>query len=85
MQEEPNIYSSRQPPGASRRTRDWTQGSILKNLLSLSWPMVVSNGLNVLGPTVDMIWLGKLGPDSMAAVGIAGMVVMLVNAFLMGI
>jgi putative MATE family efflux protein len=85
MQEEPNIYSSRQPAPASRKSRDWTKGSILKNLLSLSWPMVVSNGLNVLGPTVDMIWLGKLGPDSMAAVGVAGMVVMLVNGFLMGI
>jgi putative MATE family efflux protein len=85
MQEEPNIYSNRQPATASRNARDWTKGSIIKNLLSLSWPMVVSNGLNVLGPTVDMIWLGKLGPDSMAAVGVAGMVVMLVNAFLMGI
>jgi putative MATE family efflux protein len=85
MQEEPNIYSNRQPAPASRKSRDWTQGSILKNLLSLSWPMVVSNTLNVLGPTVDMVWLGKLGPDSMAAVGVAGMVVMLVNAFLMGI
>jgi putative MATE family efflux protein len=85
MQEDPNIYSNRQLAPASRKARDWTQGSILKNLLSLSWPMVVSNGLNVLGPTVDMIWLGKLGPDSMAAVGISGMVVMLVNALLMGI
>jgi Na+-driven multidrug efflux pump len=47
--------------------------------------MVVSNSLNVLGPTIDMMWVGKLGPDSMAAVGLAGMVVMLVNAFLMGI
>ena len=85
MQEEPNIYPNRQPATVSRNTRDWTKGSIMKNLLSLSWPMIVSNGLNVLGPTVDMIWLGKLGPDSMAAVGVAGMVVMLVNAFLMGI
>jgi hypothetical protein len=82
MEEESNVSSRR---GTSRRSRDWTQGSILKNILSLSWPMMVSNTLNVLGPTVDMIWLGKLGPDSMAAVGVAGMVVMLVNAFLMGI
>jgi putative MATE family efflux protein len=47
--------------------------------------MVVSNSLNVLGPPIDRIWRGKLGPDAMAAVGVAGMIVMLVNSFLMGI
>ena len=29
--------------------------------------MMVSNSLNVMGPTVDMIWMGKLGPDDIAA------------------
>jgi putative MATE family efflux protein len=66
-------------------SRDWTQGSILKNLVSLSWPMIVSNSLNVLGPTVDMIWVGKLGSDDIAAVGVAGLVVQLVNALVMGL
>jgi putative MATE family efflux protein len=65
--------------------RDWTQGSILKNLISLSWPMVVSNTLNVMGPTVDMIWIGRLGSDDIAAVGVAGLVVQLVNALIMGL
>jgi putative MATE family efflux protein len=65
--------------------RDWTQGSILRNLVSLSWPMIVANSLNVLGPTVDMIWVGRLGAADIAAVGIAGMVVMLANALLMGL
>jgi putative MATE family efflux protein len=65
--------------------RDWTQGSILRNLVSLSWPMIVSNSLNVLGPTVDMIWVGKLGSDDIAAVGVAGLVVQLVNALVMGL
>ena len=65
--------------------RDWTKGSILGNLISLSWPMVVSNSLNVMGPTVDMIWVGKLGPVDIAAVGVAGLVVQLVNALVMGL
>jgi putative MATE family efflux protein len=65
--------------------RDWTQGSILRNLISLSWPMIVSNTLNVMGPTVDMIWVGKLGPVDIAAVGVAGLVVQLVNALVMGL
>ncbi len=66
-------------------SRDWTKGNILRNLLSLSWPMMVGNSLNMLGPTVDMIWVGKLGATAIAAVGIAGMTVMLVNALLFGL
>ncbi len=65
--------------------RDWTQGSILNNLLTLAWPVVVSNSLNMLGPTIDMIWVGKLGASSMAAVGLSGQIVMVGNALLMGL
>ena len=67
------------------RDRDWTRGSILKNLLLLSWPIIISQSLNMIGPTIDMIWVGKLGPTSMAAVGISGMVVMFVMSLLMGL
>ena len=67
------------------RTRDWTQGSILRNLISLSWPMILSNSLNVLGPTIDMIWIGRLGSIDIAAVGVASLVVQLVNALLLGL
>jgi putative MATE family efflux protein len=65
--------------------RDWTQGSILNNLLTLAWPILISNSLNMLGPTIDMIWVGKLGASSMAAVGLSGQVVMVVNALVMGL
>jgi len=75
--------------GPSRRRaafdRDWTKGSIIRNLLSLSWPIMVSNSLNMLGPTIDMIWVGRLGVASIAGVGVAGMAVMLVNSARMGI
>jgi putative MATE family efflux protein len=74
------------PHGArSVYSQDFTKGSILRNLLVLSWPMIVSNSLNVLGPTVDMIWIGRLGASDIAAVGVAGLVVMLVNALIMGL
>jgi putative MATE family efflux protein len=85
MVEDSNLQISRPSATAAYKGRDWTQGSILKNLLSLSWPMVISNTLNVIGPAIDLIWMGKLGPDAIAAVGIAGMIVMLVNSFFMGI
>ena len=50
--------SSEIPPAFER---DWTHGSIVRNLLSLAWPMVISQSLNMLGPTIDMIWVGRLG------------------------
>ena len=65
--------------------RDWTQGSIVKNLVRLSWPMLVTNLLMTLGPTIDLIWVGKLGDAAVAAVGVAGMVVMLAICMMMGL
>lgn len=66
-------------------TRDWTQGSIIGNLLALAWPVVISQGLTMLGPTIDMIWVGKLGADALAAVGLSGMVIMVAGALMMGL
>ena len=60
--------------------KDWTKGSIPGNLWSLSLPIVISSSLNVLGPVIDMVWVGKLGAASIAGVGIASMAVMLVTA-----
>jgi len=76
---------SRYATRSGQAGRDWTQGSISGNLISLGWPMMVGGTLNMLGPTIDMIWVGKLGPAAIAAVGMSGMVVMLANSMLMGV
>ncbi|MBI2836229.1 MAG: MATE family efflux transporter [Chloroflexi bacterium] len=65
--------------------RDWTQGSIPGSLWGLSWPIIISQSLNQMGQTIDMIWVGKLGSSSVAGVGIASMIVMVVNAMNQGI
>ncbi len=65
--------------------RDWTKGSITGNLWSLSWPMIVGGSLNMLGPTIDMIWVGSLGVASIAGVGVSGMVTMLVDSIKQGL
>jgi len=39
----------------------------------------------MLGPTIDMIWVGKLGAASIAGVGVSGMVVMMINSARMGL
>jgi putative MATE family efflux protein len=68
-----------------RFVKDWTRGNIFKNLLLLSWPMIISNIMMMIGPTIDMIWVGRLGPDAIAAVGVSGMIVMFVMTAMMGV
>lgn len=58
---------------------------MLGNLWSLAWPMMISQSITVIGPTIDMIWVGKLGSASVAGVGVAGMAVMAVNALQIGL
>jgi Na+-driven multidrug efflux pump len=73
--------------GGRRRgfARDWTKGSITRNLLSLGWPMSVNAILTMIGPTIDLIWVGRLGEASIAGVGVAGTAVMVVNSLRMGL
>src|SRR5512136_1000659 len=72
------------PTARALTRRDWTQGSIAKNLLALSWPMTVTQTFMSLGPTIDMIWVGKLGDAAVAAVGVSGAVVQLAQGVMMG-
>lgn len=65
--------------------RDWTQGSILRNFLRLSWPMAVTNTLTMVGPVMDMIWVGRLGTAPMAAVAAGGITIGLVITAVMGL
>jgi len=65
--------------------RDWTKGNIFRNLLMLSWPMFVGNIVMILGFTVDLIWVGKLGSVAIAGVGIGGIAMMLVITAIMGL
>ncbi|MFC2069734.1 MATE family efflux transporter, partial [Chloroflexota bacterium] len=65
--------------------RDWTKGSITGNLLSLSWPMIITQGMNMLGQVIDMVWVGRLGAASIAGVGVSSMAVQLINGTMMGL
>src|SRR4030042_2899539 len=67
-----------------RLNQDWTEGSILKNLVMLSWPMTVTQTIMSLGPTIDMIWVGKLGAAAVAGVGVSGIIVQLAQGIMMG-
>lgn len=77
--------NGRETFAARRMQQDWTQGNILKNLVLLSWPMTVTQTLMSLGPTIDLIWVGKLGDAAVAGVGVSGVVVQLAQGAMMGL
>ena len=74
-------------PKIKRKTTDLdlTEGSIGKNLWTLTWPTTVSNTIFMLGPMIDMIWVGKLGSSAIAGVGISGMAAMVMMSARMGL
>ncbi|MBI2851176.1 MAG: MATE family efflux transporter [Chloroflexi bacterium] len=70
---------------AAALKKDWTKGSVGANLWSLSWPIMITQSLTMIGPFVDQMWVGKLGAASVAGVGVSGMVVQVVNSITMGL
>jgi putative MATE family efflux protein len=73
------------PKKESILKKDWTKGSVIGNLLLLSWPMVLMESLWVVSQIIDLIWVGRLGSNSIAGVGIANVVLMLVYSVDMGL
>lgn len=65
---------------STHKHRDLTQGSIVKNLLQLSWPMIVMEATYMVSQIWDMYWVGKSGgSSSIAAIGIANLIMMLLS------
>ena len=62
-----------------------TQGSILKTVWSISWPMVSTYFLQTLVSLVDIKMVGSLGQENIAAVGLATAALMIVLMLMMGI
>ena len=52
--------------------KDLTQGSVTKHLLHMSSFMAVSMVAQTLYLLLDMYWVGHLGKEAIAAVGVAG-------------
>jgi putative MATE family efflux protein len=64
---------------------DLTEGSISKNLLRLAWPMILGNLLQNIFNLVDMIFVGRLGAEAIAAVSLSGILLMVVWTALTGL
>ena len=60
--------------------KDLTQGSVTKHLLYMSAFMAVSMVVQTLYLLADLYWVGRLGKEAIAAVGVAGNLTMIVLA-----
>jgi len=60
--------------------KDLTQGSVTKHLLHMSAFMAVSMFVQTLYLLADLYWVGSLGKEAIAAVGVAGNLTMIVLA-----
>ena len=58
-----------------KRTRqiDMLEGPIFGTLIRLALPIVASSVIQMGYNLVDMLWIGKLGSNAVAAVGAAGL------------
>ena len=64
---------------------DLTQGGLLQHLLRLAVPITCGYILQDAFNVVDMIFVGRLGPDAIAAVGVSGNLLRLISVFSLGI
>lgn len=62
---------------------DLLNGSIVKGMTNLALPIMLTSFLQMAYNMTDMIWIGRVGADAVAAVGIAGMLIWLSNGVVM--
>lgn len=64
-----------------KKITDLTQGSIVRGLWVMAVPLISASFVQMAYSMTDMLWLGHLGSDSVAAVGAASFFTWLCNAF----
>ena len=70
----------------NKQVTDFTEGSVLRHLLTFSIPMLLGNLLQALYNTVDSIWVGRfLGANALAAVSVGFPVIFALIALVNGI
>lgn len=61
--------------------RDFTHGGIFKQLIKLAMPIMAVSFIQMTYTMVDIIWIGRLGSKSVAAVGSVGLLMWMMNSF----
>jgi len=60
--------------------KDLTQGSVMRHLVHMAAFLAVSMVMQTLYLLADLYWVGRLGKEAIAAVGVAGNLMMIVLA-----
>src|SRR5271163_1009407 len=82
--QQPSLWSSiREAVRGSHQ--DFTQGSLNRAILLLAIPMVLEMVLESLFAVVDVFWVGRLGANAVATVGLTESMLALVFAVGMGL
>ena len=68
-----------------KNSRVLTEGSIARNIWYLALPMMIGNLFENAFNIVDMIFVGKLGPSAIAAVGMCGIIIYFLFVAIIGI
>ena len=61
--------------------KDFTHGAIFGSLVRLATPIMATSFAQMAYNLADMAWIGRLGSESVAAVGAAGLVIWLCSTF----
>lgn len=64
------------------QNRDLTKGSILKNILIVSVPIIVGNLIGMLYNFTDMYWISKVGTAGVSAVGTTALFIWLGSSYI---
>ena len=68
-----------------QKERDLTSVPISQAIWLLALPMIISHLLQASYNLIDMIWVGRLGADALAAVSMSGTILMIVMFVMIGI
>lgn len=64
---------------------DLTSGSLSKNIWILAIPMILEMSMQGTFNLIDMFWVGKLGPEAIAGISMASILLMIIFSLAMGI
>ncbi len=67
-------------PLQTSAVRDLTRGGIFRQLLTLALPLMAISFIQMAYNLVDILWIGRLGSQSVAAVGAVGMLMWMMNS-----
>jgi putative MATE family efflux protein len=67
------------------RSNHLVEGGIVRGLLRLTGPMFISALLQNLQSVIDLFWVGRLGSEAVAALAVAGTILMLLFPVIMGV